>query len=83
MKHSETYVESNPGFFDGNSKKIATEMPPEGLELIALYPPPVRDYPAVEYLPGKRVAERQVSLRERFAETDACLGNRRKTTWEE
>jgi hypothetical protein len=37
-------------------------MPPEVLELMALYPQPVRHFPTVEYLPGRRVAERKIDL---------------------
>lgn len=33
---------------------ISTEMPPDVLQLMALYPQPVRRQPAVEYLPGPR-----------------------------
>lgn len=47
---------------------ISSEMPPEVLELMALYPQPVRHYPTVEYLPGRRVAERKIELGESGAE---------------
>jgi len=40
---------------------VGSEMPPEVLELMTLYPQPVRHYPTVEYLPGKRVAEQKSS----------------------
>jgi ClpP class serine protease len=43
---------------------ISSKMPPQVLELMALYPQPVRHYPTVEYLPGRRVAERKVELGE-------------------
>jgi len=43
---------------------ISCEMPPQVLELMALYPQPVRHYPTVEYLPGRRVAERKIVLGE-------------------
>jgi hypothetical protein len=33
---------------------ISTEMPPEVLQLMALYPQPVRRQPGVEFLPGPR-----------------------------
>jgi ClpP class serine protease len=33
---------------------VSTEIPPEVLELMALYPQPVRRQPGVEYLPGPR-----------------------------
>jgi hypothetical protein len=32
------------------------------LKLMALYPQPVRHFPTVEYLPGRRVAERKIEL---------------------
>jgi len=38
---------------------VKSDMPPDVLELMALYPQPVRHYPTVEYLPGKRVAEQK------------------------
>jgi ClpP class serine protease len=41
---------------------VDSEVPPEVLELMTLYPQPVRRYPTVEYLPGRRVAERKVEL---------------------
>jgi ClpP class serine protease len=47
---------------------ISSEMPPQVLELMALYPQPVRHYPTVEYLPGRRVAERKIELGESGAE---------------
>jgi ClpP class serine protease len=40
---------------------VSSEMPPQILDLMALYPQPVRRYPTVEYLPGRRFAERKVS----------------------
>ena len=43
---------------------VDSEMPPEVLELMTLYPQPVRHYPTVEYLPGRRMAERRVELGE-------------------
>jgi ClpP class serine protease len=45
-----------------------SDMPPEVLELMALYPQPVRHFPTVEYLPGRRVAERRVGLEDAGAE---------------
>jgi len=45
---------------------VSSEMPPEILDLMALYPQPVRSLPTVEYLPGRRVAE----------------GTRRATAWQ-
>jgi len=41
---------------------VSSEMPPEVLELMTLYPQPVRHFPTVEYLPGKRVPERRSEL---------------------
>jgi len=41
---------------------VSSEMPPQVLELMALYPQPVRHSPTVEYLPGRRVAERKMAL---------------------
>ena len=41
---------------------ISSEMPPQIWDLMALYPQPVRHYPTVEYLPGRRVAERKIEL---------------------
>lgn len=38
---------------------VGSEMPPEVLELMTLYPQPVRNFPTVEYLPGKRIAEQK------------------------
>jgi ClpP class serine protease len=37
---------------------VSSEMPTQVLELMTLYPQPVRRYPTVEYLPGRRAAER-------------------------
>ena len=37
---------------------VSSEMPTQVLELMTLYPQPVRRYPSVEYLPGRRAAER-------------------------
>jgi len=42
---------------------VDSEMPAQVLELMALYPRPVRHYPTVEYLPGRGVAERKIELR--------------------
>ena len=36
---------------------VKSDMPSEILDLMALYPQPVRSRPTVEYLPGRRVAE--------------------------
>lgn len=36
---------------------VKSDMPSEILDLMALYPQPVRSLPTVEYLPGRRVAE--------------------------
>ncbi len=47
---------------------VSSEMPPEVLELMTLYPQPVRRFPTVEYLPGRRVAERRIELGESSAE---------------
>ena len=43
---------------------VSPAMPPEILELMTLYPQPVRHYPTVEYLPGRRVAERRIGVGE-------------------
>ena len=43
---------------------VGSDMPPQVLELMALYPQPVRHFPTVEYLPGRRVAERKAALGE-------------------
>jgi ClpP class serine protease len=42
--------------------KVSSDMPPEFLDLMALFPQPVRRQPSVEYLPGQRRAERARSL---------------------
>jgi ClpP class serine protease len=42
--------------------KVNSGMPPEFLELMALFPQPVRRQPSVEYLPGPRRAEGSKSL---------------------
>jgi len=47
---------------------VSSEMPPEVLELMTLYPQPVRRFPTVEYLPGRRVAERRIEPGESSAE---------------
>ncbi|MGA2146678.1 MAG: hypothetical protein ABSH49_17145 [Bryobacteraceae bacterium] len=47
---------------------VSSEMPPEVLELMTLYPQPVRRFPTVEYLPGRRVAERRIEPGEFSAE---------------
>jgi len=47
---------------------VSSEMPPQIWDLMALYPQPVRHYPTVEYLPGRRVAERKIELGESGAE---------------
>jgi ClpP class serine protease len=39
---------------------VKTEMPTEFLDLMALFPQPVRRQPSVEYLPGERRAERSL-----------------------
>lgn len=39
---------------------VSSKMPPEVLELMTLYPQPVRRFPTVEYPPGRRVAERRI-----------------------
>jgi len=36
---------------------VSSDMPSEILDLMTLYPQPVRSFPTVEYLPGRRVAE--------------------------
>jgi hypothetical protein len=41
---------------------VSSDMPPQLWELMALYPQPVRHFPTVEYLPGRRVAERKIEL---------------------
>lgn len=41
---------------------VSSEMPPQVVDLMALYPQPVRHNPTVEYLPGRRVAERKIDL---------------------
>jgi hypothetical protein len=43
-------------------------MAPQVLEPMALYLQPVRHYTTVEYLPGRRVAERKIELGESGAE---------------
>jgi ClpP class serine protease len=43
---------------------VSSEMPAEVLELMALYPQPVRHFPTVEYLPGKRLSEREIMMGE-------------------
>jgi ClpP class serine protease len=47
---------------------VRSDMPPQIWELMALYPQPVRHFPTVEYLPGRRVAERRIGFREPGAE---------------
>ena len=37
--------------------KVRSDMPPEFLMLMSLFPQPVRRHPSVEYLPGPRHAE--------------------------
>ncbi|MGO9614961.1 MAG: SDH family Clp fold serine proteinase [Bryobacteraceae bacterium] len=39
---------------------VGSKMPPEVVELMTLYPQPVRRFPTVEYPPGRRVAERRI-----------------------
>jgi ClpP class serine protease len=41
---------------------VSSDMPPQLWELMALYPQPVRHFPTVEYLPGRRIAERRIEL---------------------
>jgi ClpP class serine protease len=41
---------------------VRSDMPPQIWELMTLYPQPVRHFPTVEYLPGRRVAERKIEL---------------------
>lgn len=43
---------------------VDSDVPPEVLKLMTLYPQPVRHNPTVEYLPGRRVAERRIELGE-------------------
>lgn len=38
---------------------VSSKMPPEVVELMTLYPQPVRRFPTDEYPPGRRVAERR------------------------
>jgi len=40
---------------------VSSAMPPKVLELMTLYPQPVRRYPTVEYLPGRRAAGRRIA----------------------
>jgi hypothetical protein len=40
---------------------LSFEMPPKILELMSPYPPPVRRFPTVEYLPERHPLERQLS----------------------
>lgn len=40
--------------------RVSTDMPRDILQLMSLYPQPVRRQPSVEYLPGRRRAERAV-----------------------
>jgi len=37
--------------------KVRTDMPPEIMQLMALYPQPVRRQPSVEYIPMRRRGE--------------------------
>lgn len=48
---------------------IGSEVPPEVLQLMTLYPQPVRRNPTVEYLPGRRVAERRIEIGESMAKS--------------
>jgi ClpP class serine protease len=41
---------------------VSSQMPPQVLDLMALYPQPVRQFPTVEYLPGRRLAGRKTEL---------------------
>jgi ClpP class serine protease len=41
---------------------VSSDMPAEVVDLMALYPQPVRHNPTVEYLPGRRVAARKSDL---------------------
>jgi ClpP class serine protease len=41
---------------------VSSDIPAEILELMTLYPQPVRRNPTVEYLPGRRVVERRVEF---------------------
>ena len=47
---------------------VSSDVPPQVLELMTLYPQPVRRYPTVEYLPGKHIAERRVEVGESVVE---------------
>lgn len=47
---------------------VGSDIPPQVWELMTLYPQPVRRVPTVEYLPGRRVAERKIEFREPGAE---------------
>ncbi|HYS09780.1 MAG TPA: hypothetical protein VEP66_13595, partial [Myxococcales bacterium] len=38
--------------------KVSSDMPGEILQLMSLYPQPVRRQPSVEYLPGRRYVDR-------------------------
>lgn len=40
---------------------VNSDIPPDVIKLMGLYPQPVQHYPTVEYLPGRRVAERKAS----------------------
>jgi hypothetical protein len=43
--------------------KVRSDMPPEFLQLMSLYPQPLRRQPGVEYLPVPRRVERKESER--------------------
>ena len=47
---------------------VRSDIPPQVWELMTLYPQLVRRVPTVEYLPGRRVAERRIEFREPGAE---------------
>jgi ClpP class serine protease len=46
---------------------VNSDMPPAILDLMTLYPQPVRQQPTVEYLPGRRLAEQERSARREAA----------------
>ena len=48
-------------FATGLGLHVSSDVPTEVMELMTLYPQPVRRNPTVEYLPGRRIAERRIA----------------------
>jgi ClpP class serine protease len=66
LMSSGTWTHDYPITFDEASRlglKVSSEMPPEIMQLMSLYPQPVRRQPSVQYSPARRHADAPVDRR--------------------